>query len=598
MNSFRKSSFSKTALSLLLAAFATAAIGATPAMAGDGSCVADYTKQFPASPNQFYATGDFVSYSTNPSMNGKSYHIGTWEKGSEPGFPVPFTPSGTTYWLNASDVIVSSYIGPKAFPTAYRGDFTTSSKVDVWTVPAKENSFWWYVSSNKTLAGHPAPPVYSGTFTNGALSGYTQAERDAGLYPGWYTESHMRTDTAVLPPFSGGQVTLHIDPQQYATRFIVKNVFNRYLQKFDYSYSPDINVPDSVVLAAATSNAAMLTKATIDRLRGYIDSGNVGRNYLDLTPAAIIHNDSFGGLIGGNFAKVSAGDESGGCGLFAEIVKHPRLQNVYMLKYFIKSATIIGLAPFNRRNDAGTFIAYAPYLISSAYVAPTIRADAVTTRWDQPIAIQPLDNDTEGSVALSLKSVSSPARGTASKSGSTVTYTPEAGWVGTVTMTYVATDGTTDGSAAITVTVVAPPPPPNVAPILSPDAATTNHNSPISLNVLANDYDPDNGPDPLTVTDVTQPERGSVTWAANGLVVYTPVSGYTGPVTMTYTASDGVASATSTITITTEACYEDVWRDSKLICSGGQQQGSADFQQGCTFAGPGYDTIEVLCPAH
>jgi len=98
----------------------------TPAEAGDGVCVSTYTRHFPAAANQFYATGDYVSYSTKGSLHSQPYHLGSWEKGSQPPLPYTYTyPTGQTYTFKASDLIISESIRPKAFPTAYRSNFTS-----------------------------------------------------------------------------------------------------------------------------------------------------------------------------------------------------------------------------------------------------------------------------------------------------------------------------------------------------------------------------------------------------------------------------------------------------------------------------------------
>jgi hypothetical protein len=70
--------------------------------------------------------------------------------------------------------------------------------------------------------------------------------------------------------------------------------------------------------------------------------------------------------------------------------------------------------------------------------------------------------------------------------------------------------------------------------------------------VLANDTDADG--DPLSAMLASAPAHGAVTFVANGSFTYTPVTGYFGPDSFTYTASDGKdASAPATITLTIAA---------------------------------------------
>jgi len=81
------------------------------------------------------------------------------------------------------------------------------------------------------------------------------------------------------------------------------------------------------------------------------------------------------------------------------------------------------------------------------------------------------------------------------------------------------------------------------------DAASTDQGMPITINVLANDSDPDG--DPLTVTSVTQASHGTVVNNGNGTVKYTPNPIFSGMDTFTYTISDGHGGMdTATVTVT------------------------------------------------
>jgi hypothetical protein len=77
----------------------------------------------------------------------------------------------------------------------------------------------------------------------------------------------------------------------------------------------------------------------------------------------------------------------------------------------------------------------------------------------------------------------------------------------------------------------------NVAPIASNDSATTSQNTPVTINVLANDTDA-NG-NALIVTALTQPSSGSVAINPNQTLTFTPAAGFTGAASFTYRASDG-----------------------------------------------------------
>lgn len=77
----------------------------------------------------------------------------------------------------------------------------------------------------------------------------------------------------------------------------------------------------------------------------------------------------------------------------------------------------------------------------------------------------------------------------------------------------------------------------NTPPLADNDVATTTPNTPVTINVLGNDSDPDG--DPVQVVSVTQPANGRVVINADGTITYTPNPGFRGPDTFTYTISDG-----------------------------------------------------------
>jgi hypothetical protein len=92
--------------------------------------------------------------------------------------------------------------------------------------------------------------------------------------------------------------------------------------------------------------------------------------------------------------------------------------------------------------------------------------------------------------------------------------------------------------------------PVNRAPVAADDTASTVSGEPVSIDVLANDVDPDD--DPLSVTAVTVPGNGTAVIAGGG-VVYTSQVGFTGTDTFTYTIADGrggTATATVIVTVT------------------------------------------------
>ena len=91
----------------------------------------------------------------------------------------------------------------------------------------------------------------------------------------------------------------------------------------------------------------------------------------------------------------------------------------------------------------------------------------------------------------------------------------------------------------------------NEAPDAINDDSVTDFNTPVTINVLANDTDPDG--DDLSVSNVTNGANGTVTVNADGTVTYTPDAGFSGEDTFTYTVSDGSGGMdTATVTVNVE----------------------------------------------
>ncbi|MCP4308341.1 MAG: hypothetical protein GY788_26365, partial [bacterium] len=92
-------------------------------------------------------------------------------------------------------------------------------------------------------------------------------------------------------------------------------------------------------------------------------------------------------------------------------------------------------------------------------------------------------------------------------------------------------------------------------PVAANDAYTTTEGMPLVIaapGLLANDSDADG--DSLTAILDTGPATGTLALNADGSLVYTPTLGYTGALTFTYHASDGMTlSAPATVTITVAA---------------------------------------------
>ena len=164
---------------------------------------------------------------------------------------------------------------------------------------------------------------------------------------------------------------------------------------------------------------------------------------------------------------------------------------------------------------------------------PLAYGDAATTVQGKAVAIDVLANDDDpNGDTLTIKSFQQGSSGKVEQSGNQLVYTPNAEFTGTDTFQYTITDPAgNEDTATVTVTVGA-----NGAPTVKDDAADTTANTPVTVDVLANDTDPDGGT--LTISGFTQPGNGTVSLSGNK-VLYTPAKDFTGDDSFTYTVDDG-----------------------------------------------------------
>ncbi|MEA3052926.1 MAG: hypothetical protein QOG72_1829 [Sphingomonadales bacterium] len=195
--------------------------------------------------------------------------------------------------------------------------------------------------------------------------------------------------------------------------------------------------------------------------------------------------------------------------------------------------------------------------------APVANPDVAGTGENSPVTVDVLANDTDvddGAVKTVTAASAPSGQGSASVVANQVVFDPgtdfdylDTGESANVVVSYSITDehgATSSSTVTITVNGV------NDAPVANDDTATTDENSSVSGNVLANDTDPD---DPLTVTNPGTyiGFYGTLVLAANGSYTYTPGgaaallnNGQSANDVFNYTASDGTVSDTATLTIT------------------------------------------------
>ncbi|WP_157751958.1 beta strand repeat-containing protein [Actinoplanes derwentensis] len=181
---------------------------------------------------------------------------------------------------------------------------------------------------------------------------------------------------------------------------------------------------------------------------------------------------------------------------------------------------------------------------------PDVNPDTVSTPSGTALDIDVTANDTDpDGDPLTLVSVTDPAHGTAVlAAGNKVRYTPTPGYYGTDTFTYTVRDtaGTTK-TATVTVNVG------NAPPVAAADTAAVQTGTPVDIDVLANDTDP-NTDQTLEISGVGTPENGTAE-IVDGKIRYTPADDFTGTDTFSYEVSDGeggTAEGTVTVTVTSD----------------------------------------------
>jgi hypothetical protein len=164
----------------------------------------------------------------------------------------------------------------------------------------------------------------------------------------------------------------------------------------------------------------------------------------------------------------------------------------------------------------------------------------------QSLAILANDsNTTGGTIAIT----SAPRLGTATVgAGGVVNYTPNLNASGADGFTYTVTVGTqVSNTATVTLNIT----PVNDAPVAVNNSANAIANTPLQINVLANDTDPDGAADLVAAVNVTQPSpAGATTSVAGGVVTFNATAG--GTYTFTYQAQDAsgtVSANTATVTV-------------------------------------------------
>ncbi|MEM7365520.1 MAG: Ig-like domain-containing protein, partial [Pseudomonadota bacterium] len=173
---------------------------------------------------------------------------------------------------------------------------------------------------------------------------------------------------------------------------------------------------------------------------------------------------------------------------------------------------------------------------------PVALDDVATTQESVAVEIDVLANDLGLGNGVTVEIADTPDNGAAAVSNSSITYAPNAGFIGTDTLTYLIRDADgQESTAEVTIQVAA-----NIIPVAVDDDVTTNVNTPIGIDVLANDLG-------IVGQSLTISATGAMlgTTSVDGLdVIYTPMPTLGGTDTFEYTIVDGNDNSSSaTVTV-------------------------------------------------
>lgn len=185
--------------------------------------------------------------------------------------------------------------------------------------------------------------------------------------------------------------------------------------------------------------------------------------------------------------------------------------------------------------------------------APVAQNDLLEIAQNQTVAIDVLANDSDpDGDSLTITGPGAPLHGSASVVDNKVRYKPDPDYVGVDMFSYTIQDPKGAYASAILRIKVLPSdtPPVNQPPIAKDDHASTEEGQPITIDVLANDSDPED--ESLEIWYANMAQHGTL--AFTDKIVYTPDPGFVGTDTFVYSIYDSKGNAASaTVTVEVKA---------------------------------------------
>ena len=204
--------------------------------------------------------------------------------------------------------------------------------------------------------------------------------------------------------------------------------------------------------------------------------------------------------------------------------------------------------------NGGTDVAEIVVDVTPVNDDPVANDDIAETPVDTPVIVDLLGNDSDlDDDPLTLVNPTSPNGTVVDNGDGTVTFTPNPGYEGPAEITYTVEDGKggqDTGTAVVNVGEGASP------PVANDDTATTPEDTPVTIDVLDNENDPDS--DPLTITAASVPPEQGTVEIVNNELVFTPAPDFNGPATITYAITDGNGGTdTAEVSVTVDPVNDD-----------------------------------------
>lgn len=235
---------------------------------------------------------------------------------------------------------------------------------------------------------------------------------------------------------------------------------------------------------------------------------------------------------------------------------------------YTPSAGFIGTDSFSYTVEdgfGGQASATVTVTVQSANEPPVVGDLTASTLRNQPVDIDVLAgaSDPDGD-ELSIAGFTQPANGTVTQTGDVLRYLPDDEFVGSDSFTFTVSDGRGgEASASVVIDVAFA----NRAPVANPDEATTTAGEPVTVDVLANDFDPDG--DALEIIDVVQwyGRPAEVTVNGDGTITFRVSDSCNGRNQFRYTISDP-SGATAQANVTVTRLSETTTEDAAPECAG------------------------------